>query len=342
MTAPSFERLDYRLRINKHIERRLVFDVLHTAMERIGFVKHRYVGLGALWFGDFRIAHRTLGIDEMVSMEFADSAARSEFNRPYRGIKVHSGSTHEVLARTKPTWWKRPAVFWFDYDGTLNTDVVSDIDTVLSLAAPDSVLILTVNADRQSYRQRPTDDTLRGHTAVGGIEEILGSQCVAPKFNIDANAAGVYVDISRDRFPEFIADAMSTYLTHKVVSEARVVAGESLQFVPLYRLHHKDGADMVTVGGAITLQSKAEAWRRCANAHPLIADDASGPTYTRLDLIPFTIKEKIALDLCLPYALDDAKYLAQARKRGLALADDDLRKYKKFYRHFPVFAEALL
>src|SRR5687768_3690430 len=97
--STSYSRLDYRLRINKHIERRLVFDVLKDATNRIGLASHRYVGLGALWFGDFRLAHRRLGIDEMISFEFASEAPRSNFNRPYRSITVKEGSTHNELPR---------------------------------------------------------------------------------------------------------------------------------------------------------------------------------------------------------------------------------------------------
>ena len=141
------------------------------------------------------------------------------------------------------------------------------------------------------------------------------------------------------KFPEFLADATLTYMEHKVVSDARSVNGKSLSFVPLYRLHHHDGVDMVTVGGALCIEENASIWNECVNAHELISAEGHGPTYSKLDLVPFTVKEKIALDLCLPHS-EEPNFIKEARRQGLHLSEGDLSKYKKYYKHFPVFAEA--
>jgi hypothetical protein len=338
--STSYSRLDYRLRINKHIERRLVFDVLSDATSRIGLSRHRYVGLGALWFGDFRLAHRRLGIDEMISFEFKSEAPRSNFNRPYRSITVRDGSTHDELPQLTDVWWNRPAVWWLDYDGTLTPEVVGDIGLVLSKGAPNTVLIVTVNADRNSYRRRDGAPDEKSATAVGVVEQMLGAHCIAPEYEMQRSERGVYMDIDPSTFPEMLADAMVSYMSHEVVAAARVAEGENLEFVPLYQIHHADGADMITVGGALTRTSDAERWRECIDRHPELSAGA-GPTYTRLDLVPFTVKEKIALDLCLPYE-EERAYLRYARRKGLVMHDNELMKYRKFYRHFPVFAEASL
>lgn len=62
MTGASFERIDYQLRYNKHIERKLVFDILSRAAQRVSFSEHRYLGFGSMWFSDFRLARRLLGL----------------------------------------------------------------------------------------------------------------------------------------------------------------------------------------------------------------------------------------------------------------------------------------
>jgi hypothetical protein len=73
--------------------------------------------------------------------------------------------------------------------------------------------------------------------------------------------------------------------------------------------------------------------------NPILSEAGGKTAYQRLDLIPVTIKEKIALDSCLPEPSGDAAYLANAKAVGIKLSDDDMLKYRKFYRHFPVFVE---
>ena len=152
MTAPSFERFDYQLRSNKHVERKLIFDFLVRARKSFDFSTYSYLGLGSLWFADHRLAHRLLDIDDLISLEAAENADRAIFNKPYGSIKVHAGLSHEVL----PTWpekdWERPKIAWMDYDGNLDTDVVSDITLLSQRLEVNSVLLVTVNANFQNYR----------------------------------------------------------------------------------------------------------------------------------------------------------------------------------------------
>jgi hypothetical protein len=338
----SFRRLDYRLRINKHIERRLVFDVLQAAAARIGLRNHRYVGLGALWFGDFRMAHRRLHIDEMLSFELPAHAARSKFNSPYRSIEVVGESTHDALPKLPDPWWERAAIWWLDYDGALTADVVKDIDQVLGRGSRDSVLVLTVNAERQTYRGGGADEFTREATSVGALEEMLGSACIAHEFNVEPNEHGAYIDIEKAKFPSLLADALINYMRHKVVASARLAApGDPMEFVPLYRVCHADNAAMVTVGGALTSEAGAKAWKDCIDEHPLISE-GSGPVFTQLDLVPFTVKEMLALDRCLPREAEERDFFRRARRGGVSLGDEDLRNYQKYYRHFPLFTEATL
>lgn len=343
--TPSFERFDYLLRTNKHIERRLVFDVLAAAAQRMGFENHWYLGFGSMWFGDFRLAHRLLGIDRLISIELKDHAPRAKFNRPFAGVTVEPGESGEVLARLSAEIWTKPLIAWLDYDGHLNGDVVSDIDLLLERAQPNSVVIVTVNAVRTTYRARRADGRHQRHeTSVGVVESFLGSKSIAPKYDPQPNGAGVFVDVPEATFPQFLTEAISTYMEHKVSASAREVAGTRVKFVPLYRLHHRDGADMVTVGGAVVADEvdAISGWKQLMRARPVLANGDGGAEYCRLDLIPVTVKEKIVLDECLPDHGDGAAFLGAARTAGLQLADDEIAKYRKFYRHFPVFVETAI
>jgi hypothetical protein len=341
--TPSFERFDYLLRTNKHIERKLVFDVLSSVAQTTTFDDHWYLGFGSMWFGDFKLAHRRLGIDKMVSVEYSDHAPRAAFNRPFAGVKVEPGDCSEVIANMSAEQWAQPLIAWLDYDGRLSEDVVSDVDALLDRAQPNSVLIITVNGQRNTYRARNLEGRLiqRQETGIGVIDGILGPGCVPTRHEPQPTPTGAFTDVSEASFPEVLTEALVAYIGHRVVVSAREFAGQRLKFLPLYRLHHRDGADMVTVGGALVTEATERQWIESLARHDLLVDDAGRAGYCRLDLVPVTVKEKIVLDECLPDG-DGAAYIAAARAAGVALSEVEMAKYRKFYRHFPVFVETTM
>jgi hypothetical protein len=337
--GPSFKRFDYLLRTNKHIERKLVFDVLHAAARRIGLATHWYLGFGSMWFGDFRLAHRMLDINDLVSIEREAFAARAAFNKPYSGIVVEAGECTAVLDRLGEERWNRPLIAWMDYDGHVTRDVAANLRTILGKAQPHSVVVATVNAVRGTYRVRGTTGERREETSVGVVEELLGAGTVDAKFAPTQNRAGVYLDVSEKLFPRALAEALLVFLASELSQAARVDQGQRLVFVPLFSICHRDGADMVTVGGAVARTSEVASWQECLRVTPALTDNGINPAFLELNMIPVTVKEKIALDACLPYPLDEGDFLAQARGVGLELDADELRQYRRYYRHFPVFVE---
>lgn len=171
MSQPSFHRVDYSLRTNKHIERKLVFEQLARIAAAFPLSTYRYIGLGSMWFVDFILAHRLLGVGSMWSIERNDGADRAEFNKPYDCIEVKRGSVSTVLGAMDSSDWNRPSMAWFDYDGRCDTDVRDDCDKYLRNAAVGSVIVMTVNAHRNSYRP---GTGLTKDPAVQTLREILG------------------------------------------------------------------------------------------------------------------------------------------------------------------------
>lgn len=337
---PSFERFNYMLRTNKHIERKLVFDLLSAAAQKLNFSNHWYLGFGSMWFGDFRLADRMLGIEQMISIERADYADRANFNRPLAGIVVSPGESNAILSKMTAEW-KNPLVAWLDYDGPLDKDVASDIEIILRNAAVSSVIVITVNASFGTYRARNcAAKRERVQTAAGLVECYLGSAAIASKYKPEEKSPGAFIDSVKEAdFPEFLSEAMLTYIEHTAVRLAREHDGHSVKFVPLYHLHHKDGVDMITVGGVVTTDVESGSWEENLKNNTILSEASNKPVYRRLDLIPVTIKEKIMLDTCLPEPAGEEAYLTNAKATGIKLSDDELLKYRKFYRHFPVFVE---
>jgi hypothetical protein len=329
--AASFERLDYGLRANKNIERKLVFDVLSSAARMIGFANHRYIGFGSMWFTDFRIAHRELGIDDMISMEYDEHAPRSDFKKPFSSVTVLPAED-----------WARPYIAWFDFDGTLDVNVVTMINAFIRNCAADSALLMTVNARRNSYAsEKGRKFDRRSDTSIGVVETLLAPNVVPPRFEPEITDGGKVMDVTNEMFPEALAAGILAYVAHQLRHGTRGPEKAPVKFVPLINVLHRDGADMITVGGALASDEHEPAWRRSIARNPAIDLDAHDfPSFQRLDLIPITLKEKMALDLCLPQ--QEPAFLAAVSAAGVHVDSEEVAKYRKYYRHFPVFVESAL
>jgi hypothetical protein len=82
--------------------------------------------MGSLWFVDFLMAHRTLGIKSMKSIERPGIGyKRTQFNRPLSCIEVVRGESSLVIPSLDLT--SRPSLVWFDYDSSITGPVIQDI-----------------------------------------------------------------------------------------------------------------------------------------------------------------------------------------------------------------------
>lgn len=337
MIAPSFERFDYQLRSNKNIERKLVFDLLAGGRLKFGFQHYRYIGLGSMWFADHRLAHRILGIDDLVSIERAIHADRADFNKPYRSLDVLPGEVSEILSNLYPDYWQKPTIVWLDYDGALNNEIAIDLERLLSVLAIDSVLIVTVNASYRTYKRNSGGN----NRAVTAIESTLGD-VVPARLKPATRPSGPPLDVLETDFPIMLAESLLSYLAHKTRATGRRDAnGKTVQFVPLYNVSHKDGADMVTIGGAISSGANETAWRQLLLEDRVLENSAGFPKHCSLDLVPLTLKEKLALDALLP-SDGSVPIDVAAQGSGIRLEAEQVQKYERYYRHFPIFIETPL
>ena len=140
----SYRIINYALRPAKAIERRM----LCAAFERLypfqRIERYRYVGFGSIYFSDFQLLHRELGITNMLSIEKdVEAEACFRFNRPYKCIRLKFATSTGVL----PTLdWNKKTILWLDYDDRLNTSILGDIATTCLRASSGSLVVVSVNA----------------------------------------------------------------------------------------------------------------------------------------------------------------------------------------------------
>ena len=152
----SFDSVNYSLRPSKSIQRQLVFEGVRILQSHLDLDRLVYVGFGSIWFTDFVMAHKLLGIDDMVSIESNRIGfCRAVFNSPYATVRVREGISSNVL----PTLYddgviaRRPWMIWLDYDCEFNETIRDDTRSVIENVPANSILLITFNGNEMKYGQ---------------------------------------------------------------------------------------------------------------------------------------------------------------------------------------------
>jgi hypothetical protein len=327
----TFETIDYSLRPNKNVERKLIAEALQALSPSFDLTKYRYIGLGGIWFVDFVLFHRTLRIRDMISIQEGERYAdRARFNKPYGCIQVRTGVSTTELARLLPA--DKPVLVWMDYDSMLAGPVLKDIPITCESLKSGDIVLFTVNADHR--RQ------LANQKAKGGVvldrKVVLSSLLKIPVSRIPDEA------VEADGFPPFVATA----LFGRMKSGTRIASGGALKFVPLFNFKYADGATMITIGGMIV---NAADEVRLNDSGLLTRDPITG-----LRVLPFvtqeeqfavrvpllTHREKLVIDRLLPR--DEEIPDETLARMHCTLEAAEVDAYRQFYRYYPSFSEMAL
>ena len=309
----SFDTINYSLRPSKTIQRQIIFDGLRTLRARLQLDNAVYIGFGSIWFVDFVLAHRMLGIDDMISIESDDIGfARARFNSPYKTVRVMHGLSSNILPGLyeDEEFNERPWVIWLDYDREFDEDLRDDTRSVLENAPESTVFLITFDGGETKYgnaKDRP-----------GRLRELFGD--VVPD------------DISKDQCK---SDRMQNTLADLAISFMESVSADSRRpggFLPAFKINYKDTAQMITVGGIVPAPAIA------ANAAAVVNQSGWRCTPNSPIVAPhLTTREAIALQSQLP----DANGLTRntVKSLGFDLEHEQISVYANYYREWPSFAQ---
>src|SRR5438552_12781248 len=86
----SYSKVFYDVRPAKQVERRMLVESFQV-LSHLGYRIHdyQYTGLGSIYFVDFIMFHKFLGIQRMLSVEHDEQIRkRVTFNQPFRCVRV--------------------------------------------------------------------------------------------------------------------------------------------------------------------------------------------------------------------------------------------------------------
>lgn len=318
---PVAERLNYSLRPNKNVERKLMAGVLQRLMPDIPVDEFRYVGMGSLWFVDFVLLHRLLGIRDMVSVE-RDLVDRARFNQPYECIVVQDGEMGAALKQL--TLEGKRSIIWLDYESGIEGPALEDLNYVCERVPSGSVVIVTVQArsSRLNNQRDPDGGQLTPEEALRLYAGDLVPRPL-PEHRLD-----------QVEYRELISELLTRAVKHSLAA-----SGRPERYYQLFDYTYRDGAPMVTVGGLIMNEPDATRipWARLRATEGFVAD---GDAQQRIKVPVLTLKEKAALDQLLPRAggLQTVDVKGQC---DITIQQEHLDAYSRYYLQYPVFGELL-
>ena len=315
-TQRSFERVNYLLRPNKNVERKLMLEVLSAfgANPRFRFSAYRYVGLSSIYYADAVLFHKRLGITDIISIEKqATRSKRLEFNKPYSCVEVRLGTTTDILPELE---WSKPQLVWLDYDGGVALEQFADFGMLAPRLKSGDFFFLTVNAEvsqmsgiKQDGRELSREEALR---------QVVPDNAIPLGFKECLTAVA---------FPSLVGEIWDAYARSKVLERTM-----DLRFQPLLNLSYADGAKMVTYGGVL-LDAEDRKRVEALNLAERF-DYVSREPQFKLLVPQLTHKERLELDRLMP-----AQERPDSNKLPFELKDAEIEAYWRFYLHYPTFAE---
>lgn len=310
MTGSS-RYIDYALRPAKHIERKMLAEAF-AKLSVFGSVdSYRYIGFGAIYFRDFYLFHKSLGIQNMVDIEIeVGNKPRYEFNRPYKCIELKFGHSNTILPVLP---WNMRTILWLDYDGTLNADVLTDVRQFCTNPYSGSVIVVTVNAQTDLF----DTDRLEQFKEEVGRDRVPAD--VEPS-NLDGwGVAELSHRIVSNEIEECLNDVNGTR-----------PAGAKFKYKQLFNFRYADGARMMTVGGLLYDEGQQHLAAQANFDQLNFVKSDQEPYY--IEVPKLTFREIRFLDSHLP-----STNLSKVKLPGVPASD--IKRYAALYRYFPTFAE---
>ncbi len=319
----SYEKIDYRVRPAKCIERKMLCEVFRRLSSFEKIENYKYIGFGSTYFNDFLLFHKALNIKKMISIEKDErNKERFEFNRPFNCIKIKYGVSSEVLPLLN---WKTQNICWLDYDGKLDKTVLADIKLLCANALSGSVIVITINAQPEKI-DSISFEKIKDHR-LEKLRESVGEEKLSAKITGKMLTGWEMAKTCKTIIDNEIEQ---TLFEENGVRET----GNKICYKQLFNFQYADGAKMLTVGGIFYDERQEELFQKCSfhELHFVRNDDEP----YRIEVPMLTYKEVRHLDMQLPKKKEGQEINAQ----GIPIADID--NYEKVYRFFPTFADVAL
>lgn len=326
----SYERINYLLRPNKSVERKMVCEMLSSISTVKDITSYQYIGFGSTYFADFSLFHRNLGISQMISIEGEESAQdRCEFNKPFSCIELKIGKSSNVLPNLDIN--SKNSIIWLDYDGIISETVFSDINTVVGMMKPDSFFMLSINAELNLLQTASNENDEDGSKQK--LISRVGERRFPNKYLEKKLTQKLYLEILYQCIMQEI---------YTVIQKRNGMEENKVKFHQSVHFEYRDGARMITIGGFLFQENEEESRLNKMGIQRLSFYCNSSNAYSiRCPIL--SLREMQALNSHLPCkAIDEKGDFEDKELNNFPIDNREINQYALLYRYFPNFAETLL
>lgn len=314
----SYRRIDYSIRPAKHAERRMMCDVFRRLRPFQRIEEYLYVGFGSVWFSDFILFHRALGIRKMLSIEQTKLAEdRFEENKPFN-IPVDYRPSREALSDLR---WDERMFLWLDYDDPLRLDMLHDLRTTARRARSGTVVAVTIQCSQADEIAEAQKIGLGAPSPI----ELFRNRFGASRLGDDAGLGHLYGWAFGGLCRKIIRQELLSELA------ARNSAGQEdeLRFHPICDFEYEDGAKMTTVVGMFVSATEQQLFDECHfKALDFLPEDR---LTVRINIPKLTPREFRKLESQLPLNAGKELHLG-------TIPEGEAKSFERLYRYLPNFA----
>ncbi len=314
----SYEKINYKLRPQKRIERALIAELINNFEHIIG-EKVNYIGMGSLFYTDFVYFNKYCNLNKMISIEMMDDEngeydvqkeKRFRNNKPLDLIQLIPKRTSEAIDDLP---LDEPNFIWFDYDGCFEPFIISDLESVIEKTTRSSIIAVSYNdyipKQYKSKRELNIDKCKEEYK-----EYILDG--VDNNFTVDD-----YSKIAADICERYIEEQVKFYNTIK---------GTNFVLKRLSKVEYQDGAKMNTLIWVLLDQNESYA---TSFDERILESEIYGELNLKMEIL--TLFEKQLLDR---KSVADRERMAE--EMGLDL--ETVEQYYKYAKYIPEYTEVVV
>ncbi|MCM1232542.1 MAG: hypothetical protein NC489_20655 [Ruminococcus flavefaciens] len=314
----SYEKINYKLRPQKRIERALIAELINNFEHIIG-EKVNYIGMGSLFYTDFVYFNKYCNLNKMISIEMMDDEngeydsqkeTRFRNNKPLDSIMLIPKKTSEAIEELP---FDESNFIWFDYDGCFEPSIISDVENIIEKTSQSSIIAISYNdfipKQYKSKRELNIDKCKREFN-----EYILD---------------GVDDNFTVDDYSKIAAGICESYLKEKV-GDYNKINGADFALKRLSKVEYQDGAKMNTLIWVLLDKSKpyAESFDE-----KIWESEICGELNLKMEIL--TLFEKQLLDR---KSIEDKEQTAE--EMGLDL--ETVEQYYKYAKYIPEYTEVVV
>lgn len=314
----SWRSVQYELRPAKQVERRMLLHTLQSLMS-IGFPisDYKYTGLGSIYFVDFIMFHRYLGIKKFLSVEASTEIARRvDFNKPYACVHVEIGDIADHIPSLSPDIQH---ILWLDFDQLMTEEILCAVHLAAAQLSPGSILLVTVDVEPPGS---PEDGLTKWNPRTWKkyfIEE--GKKYIWSKVSVS--------DFARDRLPSANARLIDAAVNKGLLGRTDVA------FIPLFNFTYADGHRMLSVGGMVGTEIERGRLSRLDRETLFFLKSSVTANPYEIVVPRVTRKERLYLDRMMP-CLDGWV------PEEFELEPEKATAYRNIYKYYPAYTEMFL